>query len=427
LEQVKKIFIAGLISFFTLMITYGSSFSETFEKISDPVMASSDNRYAWAMCEFTPESNSQTFLYVGTKNKVFGETGEIHRMNLETEEWENVTPDFEQDNQGVRALIVYENESGKALYAGTVNRVTGCLVFRTFNGKDWEIVSLPKFGTCAFRSCDSIRAAAVIGGDLYFGTVNERKLIFEQPYLFRFREQKTDSGRIDKKLSWEAVIKPSDNLINDKQKAFGAMLEYTDKYGEKLTYAATWNQRDGVHLLVSETGDSGSWSIVMDDGFGDRTTAIFQMLEHNGYLYCCTGNGATGFKLYRSNNPTESDSWEKIGDDNFGIGTHAKYAWAMLKRSDNTLYLTTMIFNLFTAFAPNEQKGAYIFKSSDGLTWDQIVGPGSDTGAGFGDHENLGVRSVCEINGTVYFGTVANPFFPNFLVSHGYEIWKLVD
>ena len=147
---MKKIFIGGLISFFTLMITYGSSFSETFEKISDPVMASSDNRYAWAMCEFTPESNSQTFLYVGTKNKVFGETGEIHRMNLETEEWENVTPDFEQDNQGVRALIVYENESGKALYAGTVNRVTGCLVFRTFNGKDREIVSLPKFVTCAF-------------------------------------------------------------------------------------------------------------------------------------------------------------------------------------------------------------------------------------------------------------------------------------
>jgi len=134
-----KLIITNFILILTITITSGNSISETFEKISETGFGDINNRYTWSMCEFTPDSEdteSPTFLYVGTKNKSFDKTSEIHRMNVNTEVWENVTPDFNRYNQGVRALIVYENDFGKALYAGTVNRKKGCLVYRTFNGTD---------------------------------------------------------------------------------------------------------------------------------------------------------------------------------------------------------------------------------------------------------------------------------------------------
>ena len=425
-----KVIIASFVLIFIITITSVNSNSETFEKISETGFGDVNNRYAWSMCEFTPDLDTPdsetaeppTFLYVGTKNKARDKTAEIYRMDVRTEVWENVTPDFDIYNQGVRALVVYENESGKALYAGTVNRTKGCLVYRTFNGTDWEPVSLPKFGTDARITCNSVRGCAVIGDFLYMGTMNDRRYIHEAPYLFRFEEIKTDSGEVDKKLSWEAVIKPSDNLLERSYMGFSSILQY-----KGMIYAAAWNYPKAGCIIASESGDSGDWKIVMKRGFGKHITAVLTMAEHDGYLYCGTGDGGRGFNIFRSNDPMKSRSWEQIGDNNFGIGRLAKYAWSLLSRSDEeTLYCSAAVFSTFKPFAPREKKGCLLYKSSNGLDWEQIVGADSDTPAGFGNPVTFGIRSSVEINGIVYLGTAASPIRGQ-VDGTGCEIWKIVD
>ena len=85
------------------------------------------------MCEFTPsagDSNGIKFFYVGTNNDSSKNGCEIHRMKpgAEDEMWEPVITDGfgVKHNKGIRMMIVYENEYGKALYAGVLNRKKGC-------------------------------------------------------------------------------------------------------------------------------------------------------------------------------------------------------------------------------------------------------------------------------------------------------------
>ncbi len=418
---------AALISIVALVLVCGNSTAETFTKISESGFGDRHNRYAWSMCAFTPDEGGDsgiTFLYVGTWNKKFLKGGEIHRMEIVSEKWEPViTNGFGNPlNQGIRAMTVYENEYGKALYAGTVNWAKGTQIYRTFDGINWESVSLLKMGTRAFRSCSAARSLAVINGDLYMGTINDSKIIAEEPYLFRFREKKTDFGNLDKKLSWEAVIKPADDFIGRDQKGFASIFQYTDQHGVERIYVATWNGAKGAHLLASETGDSGTWTVVMNNGFGKNVGAIFDSMEHDGYIYLGTGAWKHGFNLFRSNDPSNSDSWEQIGEDNFGAGDYSKYAWTLLKRSDGAMYLTTNVFQLK---APAEFEGAQIYKSSDGLGWTQIVGADADVGPGFDDSENSGIRTSVEVDGVLYFGAIVSP--ENWTVSHGCEIWKMTD
>ena len=402
-------------------------FAEDFQKIVENGFGNINNRYTWSMTEFTPDVGpdaGERFLYTGTRNEVGTESGEVHRMNLQTGVWEPVNTDGFGDgsNKGVRTLTVFENESGKALYAGTFNLLMGAEVFRTFDGMTWESVNNPGFGTIGYGA-GSIRGAAVIDGDLYYGTANDIWGLPTSPYIFRFREKKgLFLGKLDKRRSWEAVVGANETFTLG-QKTYADILQFTDVNGDTKIYATTWNAQKGAYIIASETGDKGSWQAVMDDGFGRGIIGILSFIEFKGYLYAGTGDPEIGFSLYRSNDPSNAASWQQIGGDGFGYGSVSRYAWTMTKMN-GVLYLGT--YNPPNSNLPDKYRGAYLYKSTNGTSWPQVAGTRwtADIGSGLGDPRNVGIRSMVTIDNTVYLGTASTPK-PEDEQDHGLEIWTM--
>lgn len=400
--------------------------AEHFEKIVENGFGNINNRYTWAMTEFSPDTGpdaGKRFLYVGVRNEVWSDAGEVHRMDLETGEWEPVNTDGfgDKSNKGVRTLTVFKNRYGKALYAGTFNLLMGAQVFRTYDGMHWEAVNLPGFGVFDVAGVGSIRGAAVINGDLYYGTSNDIWGVPDPPYMFRFREKRGWLGMLKKNSSWEAVISPMDSFDNG-QKTYADILEFTDVNGETKIYATTWNYK-GAWIVSSPTGDWGTWTPVMDDGFGRGLIGILSFIEFKGYLYAGTGDPDRGFSLYRSNDPSNPDSWEQIGTDGFGYGAMSRYAWCMTSMN-GVLYLGT--YNPPNSNLPDNFRGAFLYKSTDGTNWQMLAGPRwtADIPAGLGDPLNVGIRTMITIDDAVYIGTASTPDATD-ESNHGLEIWKM--
>ena len=151
-------------------------FAKNYEKISESGFGNIDNRYAWAMCKFTPDTGDdaeRTFLYVGTRNGERDGVGELHRMDIETEGWEAVTTTGfgNKTNKGIRNLIVYENKYGKALYAVTWSSRRGAQIFASKTGDrfTWSRVMENGFGN---KKNIGILSVIEYNGYLYCGTGN---------------------------------------------------------------------------------------------------------------------------------------------------------------------------------------------------------------------------------------------------------------
>lgn len=422
---IKRIFLMLLM---LTLCAAGPAFSEDFERIAENGFGNINNRYTWSLAEFTPETGADTgrrFLYAGTRNEVWDNSGEVHRMDLETGEWELVNDNGfgDSSNKGVRTLTVFENESGKALYAGTFNLLMGAEIFRTFDGMNWEAVNTPAFSTFSLYGAASIRGAAVINGDLYYGTSNDIWGVPTPPYIFRFREKRDWFGNLDKLGSWEKVVAASDSFSAG-QKTYADLVQFTDVNGETRIYATTWNA-NGAYIIASETGDKGSWEAVMDDGFGRGIIGVLSFIEFKGYLYAGTGDPDIGFSLYRSNDPMNADSWEQVSTDGFGYGGLSRYAWTMAKKA-GVLYLGT--YNPPNSGLPEKFQGAYLYKSENGTNWEQVIGPRwtAVMDGGFNDPRNVGIRSMLTIDDVVYMGTASSPNVTD-ETNHGLEIWTMQD
>ncbi len=411
-----------------LFICMGNqALAEDFQKIIENGFGNINNRYAWAMAEFTPDTGpdqGEKFLYVGTRNEAYSDAGEVHRMDIDNGVWEVVNTDGfgDKSNKGIRTLTVFENEYGKALYAGTFNLLRGAEVFRTYDGMNWEAVNRPGFATFSLGGAGSIRGAAVINGDLYYGTSNDIWGLPTHPYMFRFREKRGRTGNLNKKSSWQAVITSSAGFASG-QKTYADIIQFTDKHDVTKIYTTTWNALDGAYIIASESGDKGTWQPVMDDGFGRGITGILSIIEFKGYLYAGTGDPDIGFSLYRSNDPLNPASWEQIGLDGFGYGALSYYAWSMVEK-DGVLYLGT--YNPPNTALPQQYRGAFLYKSEDGVSWQQIVGPNgtADMDGGFDDPLNVGIRNMVTIDNKVYIGTASSPSVTD-EINHGLEIWEM--
>ena len=427
-KMKKKTAISLLTAVLVTVCMTSTALAEHFVRIVENGFGNINNRYTWAMTLFTPETGpdrGKQFLYVGTRNEVWSDAGEVHRMDLKTGRWEAVnTNGFgDKSNKGIRTLTVFSNRYGKALYAGTFNLLMGAEVFRTYDGRRWEPVNLPGFGVFDVEGVGGVRGAAVINGDLYYGTSNDVWGVPDPPYLFRFREKRGWFGMLKKSASWEAVISPLDSF-NWGQKTYADIIKFTDVNGVTKLYATTWNHK-GAWIVASPNGDFGTWEPVMDDGFGRGIIGILSFVEFKGYLYAGTGDPDKGFSVYRSNDPSNPSSWEQVGSDGFGYGGVSRYAWCMAEKN-GVLYLGT--YNPPNSTIPAEFRGAYMYKTTNGEDWVQVMGPRytASTPAGFGDPRNVGIRVMLTVGDTVYIGTASHPK-PQDENDHGLEIWKMQD
>jgi hypothetical protein len=155
---------------------------------------------------------------------------------------------------------------------------------------------------------------------------------------------------------------------------------------------------------IQSVGNRSSASI--GPGFGNKNNAECSILiEFNGMLYAGTGNNKNGCELWRTTDPVKG-TWEKIIDKGFGYATNFGMWSAEIFKG--YLYIGTINF----------PKACQIWRTFDGKNFEAVVGGPSRTPGGFGELMNVYAWYMKEYDGQLYVGT------QNML---GGEIWRSSD
>ena len=150
--------------------------------------------------------------------------------------------------------------------------------------------------------------------------------------------------------------------------------------------------------IVAENG-------LMSPGFGNKENAeIGIIIKFGNYLYAGTRNYVDGCQIWRTDD-LESE-WENVIDDGFG-------------NINNTWAMEAQIFKDYLYIGTFNMRGTEIFRSNDGVTWEQVVGNNSIMKSGFGTHKNFYAWSMCVLNDILYVGTNNGEY--------GGELWKSGD
>jgi uncharacterized repeat protein (TIGR01451 family) len=170
------------------------------------------------------------------------------------------------------------------------------------------------------------------------------------------------------------------------------------------------------------------WKLANIPGFGRNRDATIRALEvFKGELYAGTlksadGDGAniykyTGGPIEGDLNLVDPNAWTQV----FSVAADETIAFADLLEFNGSLYAFGMYVNLSGSSAEEGIKlgpchGAEIYRSRDGITWEEVVGdaPGAAMPRGFGDY-NLQLNAAV-FQDMLYVGTL-NP-------ADGAEIWR---
>jgi len=313
-------------------------------------------------------------LYAGTFNYDTG--GEIWRMGSS---WTAVITGGlgYAYNVGIDHLAEFNGQ----LYAGTwADEVNGGEVWRSGDGLNWTRVVSQGFGD---PTNGEVFRFAVFSDTLYATTWSYT----DTHGLEIWRSDTGDAG------DWEQVVADG---FGDADNETATGFEVFNGYLYAGTY--NWNRATqtstGGEVWRSHTGDSGSWSQVNTDGFGDSDNwGVLSFAVFNGYLYAGIGNWdpatrtSTGGQVWRCSTCDGSD-WQQVISDGFG-NTNNTVIGSLITFSDH-LYAITY----------NWTTGMEVWRTADGTSWEQVGF------AGFGDSNNLGPywdNSVAV--GSLYIGT----------------------
>lgn len=374
-------------------------------QINEDGFGNAKNSYAFAMKAFGD------YLYVGTLNH--GIAGQIDDLDspdprptpkqsqpgvtgtqiwrFDGLDWSQVVGDGfgTRNNEGTRSMAVYKN----ALYAGTVNARDGLEVWRSSDGATWKSVAKHGFGDPANYS---VRSMTTWRKKLWVGTVNARG-----------GELWSYDGS-----TWARVI--AGGIANGRNYALSDLRVSQDRL-----LVSTWNL-DGAEMYQF---DGSNWTQLVGGsaaaraGFGDVTnTGIFSTAEFHGALYASTRNYDKGFALWKSKDLGKT--WKPVITNGMGDSTQ-KFGWTLLVHDDQ-LFIGTLV--LGTGETERSLLGGRVYRSPDGTTWGEDVGPnGRLAPPGFGHNLNYGVRTLESFFGELYIGT-AQSFVSK--QTTGAEVWK---
>ncbi len=155
-------------------------------------------------------------------------------------------------------------------------------------------------------------------------------------------------------------------------------------------YAVTANLVTGLEVWRSQTGDFGSWSQVVDTGFGDGNNMVAGIETFDSDLYVATTNLVTGAEIW-SSSTGDLGSWSQIGVD--GIDPiNTNYGVNMTVEFNNNIY--------FLAY--EGLSTPRMWRSSDGSTWSQVSSTGLDISF-VGDDAAIGTTGLV-VNGKLWLG-----------------------
>lgn len=276
------------------------------------------------------------------------------------------------------------------LYVGTANSPTnGCEIWR-YDGDKWEQVISKGFGDPNNYGAWTFQ---IFKDYLYVGTTNWNNSKNGYCQIWR-----TNDGE-----KWEQVVDRGFRDFDDNEKTrnryIWSMIEY-----KKTLYAGTYNphrifSHKGCQLW--KTNDGKNWEKVKlpnGDGFGKGSNyGIRDMEIYDGWLYLGTAvmNPFFGFQIWKYNGEkwvlvTKNKEIEFNHKSNgfnktFFSNRKHKYAWSMVKTTDNKLYLGCL----------NSLEGSIMYRF-DNNKWIEIIGENGERPPGLGSKSNMGVRSIIE-------------------------------
>jgi len=280
----------------------------------------------------------------------------------------------DRSNDGIASLAGF----GSYLYAGTWNYDAGGQLWR--RGSAWTAVTTDGFGNSYNVGIDHL---IEFNGKLYAGTwadeVNGGEV------------WRSSNGTDWEQVVWDGFEDPT-NAEVFRFAAFNNQL-----------YASTWSYTDthGAEIWRSSTGNSGSWTQLVANGFGDaNNSGVSSFEEFNSYLYAGTNNGVTGGEVWRTHDGT---TWIQVNTD--GFGTASNLAASSFAVFDGYLYTGTY----------NSDTGGEVWRCQgcDNSDWQKVVNNG------FGKADNRNVDSLVAFGDFLYAGTY-NPIT-------GMEIWRTTD
>ncbi len=276
--------------------------------------------------EFHSFANFSGYIYTGTLKSVAGAAEVWRSQTGAAGTWTQVSTDGfgDPNNTSIRAMTAF----GNYLYAGTENFTTGTEIWRTADGTSWSQANTDAFGGTLYTDT---RALDVYNNQLYAGTED----ITNGAGIFR-----TSNG-----TSWTQVVTGGFDGVDNTNVLF------LEEFGGYL-YAGTINA-NGAEIWRSATGNSGTWSRVVNAGFGTATNTwiSYQGAVVNNIFWAGTrkAGGGGAAQLYYSTNGT---TWIQEGTDGFGDAEN--YA----------LFAITFKDMLYIAFS-NATSGAEVWRTGD--------------------------------------------------------------
>ena len=274
---------------------------------------------------------------------------------------------------------------GEQLYAGTYdNSGKGAQIWRMDKSGDWQQVMNGGFGDTMNAGIDHI---AEFKGSLYAGIWNANLTTGASAggQIWRSADGK----------NWDKVVDAGfGDPTNSEVYRFAV-------FGDQV-YAGTWSNTTvhGGEIWRSSTGDSGSWTRVVTNGFnGDTNNSSSTFEVFNGFLYADTYNNTTGGEVWRSSNGT---TWNQVNTDGFGTANNRTIS--ALATTEGRLYAGTR--------GKPGAGGAQIWRCQvcDGSDWAKVV----DNGFGNADTQMSAGLEVA--NGRLHF-VVGNAVT-------GMEVWR---
>ena len=318
-----------------------------------------------------------SYLYAGTWNDNDG--AQVWRT-ADGRTWSPFTPSWPAGDVEVSDAQPF----GSHLYAGVGNEANGGEIWRT-DGATWEPVATGGLGE---KNNYNFAALAVFAGKLYAATGN---------FVTGVEMWRTSTGNSG---SWTKVntdgFGGGGSWTNVSMDDFGGYLYVgiSRKVGADGARAELWR---------TNTGNSGSWTKVFDDGLGQAgNTDVAAMAEFGGQFYIGLRNLATGGQVWRSTNGT---TFTPVFTD--GLGKTANRGAYGLFALDDHLFVTLANF----------ATGAEIWATPDGATWHPMMLGGWDKGGAnaWADYYD---KAAVAFRDALYVGSVNE--------TDGGEVWQML-
>lgn len=212
----------------------------------------------------------------------------------------NINGFGDRTNVNIHTVAAFQGQ----LYAGTYNDAgQGTQLWKTQNGSDWTPAITPGFG---ITNSIGINHAISFNDQFYVGVRNDT----EGAKIYR-----SSNG-----TAWNLVATAG---FGDPLNA--AVYRFAVFNGQLYAGTGIFTTTHGAEIWRSPSGDSGTWSLVVSNGFDSTNNFIMRSsATHNGYLYFGTQNidtstnmTTTGGIVIRSPSG-DNDSWTKVTLDGFG-------------------------------------------------------------------------------------------------------------